>query len=190
MERKVNLILVRHGETKDNVRDILIGHNDSPLTNSGKKITKKVAKDLKKEKIDCLYCSPLGRAIETAQIILKDLDYLSLNIEPFLIERDFGILSGRRKGETFKYNSKILKADIVDRFLEAKGLETFPQLFERAHKLIEKMERRHPFKVILLVTHGSIGKMIRAAYYGWDWQKGLEAPYLARDTILKLKKEK
>jgi len=32
--------------------------------------------------------------------------------------------------------------------------------------------------------------MIRAAYYGWDWQKGLEAPYLARDTILKLKKEK
>ena len=188
IERKVNLILVRHGETKDNAHDILIGHNDSPLTTSGKKITKKVAKDLKKEKIDCLYCSPLGRAIETAQIILKDLDCLSLNIEPFLIERDFGVLNGKHKDEMFRYTSKIFKTDGVDYFLEAENSETFPQLLKRAHKLIENMEEKHPFETILLVTHGDIGKMIQAAYYGWDWQKGLEAPYFAHDTILKLNK--
>lgn len=190
IERKINLILVRHGETEDNARDILMGHNDSPLTISGKKITKKVAKNLKKEKIDCLYCSPLGRAIETAQIILKDLDYLNLSIEPLLTERDFGVLNGKHKNEMFKYTSKVLKTDGVDYFLEVKGSETFPQLLKRAHKLTKKMEEKHPFKTILLVTHGEIGKMIQAAYYGWDWQEGLEAPYFAHDTILRLNKEK
>ena len=189
IKRKVNLILIRHGETEDNVRDILMGHNNSPLTVSGKKITRKVAKNLKKEKIDYLYCSPLGRAIKTAQIILKDLDYLSLNVEPLLIERDFGVLNGKHKDEMSKYTSKILKTDQVDYFLGVKDSETFPHLLKRAHKLIKKMEKRHPFKTILLVTHGDIGKMIQAAYYGWDWQEGLEAPYFAHDTILRLSKE-
>jgi len=189
IKRKVNLILVRHGETEDNARDILMGRNDSPLTILGKKITKKVAKDLKKEEIDCLYCSPLGRAIKTAKIILKDLDYLDLNIEPLLIERDFGVLNGKHKDEMFKYTSKILKTDGVDYFLEAKNSETFPQLLKRAYNLIKKMEEKHPFKTVLLVTHGDIGKMIQAAYYGWNWQKGLKAPYFAHDIILKLNKE-
>lgn len=189
IKRKVNLILIRHGETEDNVSDILMGHNDSPLTISGKKITKKVAKNLKKEKIDYLYCSPLGRAIKTAQIILKDLGYLSLNIENLLIERDFGVLNGKHKDEMSKYTSKILKTDQVDYFLGVKDSETLPHLLKRAHKLIKKMEEKYPFKTVLLVTHGDIGKMIQAAYYGWDWQKGLKAPYFAHDTILKLNKK-
>jgi len=189
VKRKVNLILVRHGETEDNVHNVLMGHNDSPLTISGKKMTEKVAKDLKKERINCCYCSPLGRAVKTTEIILKDLDYLKLNVEPLLIERDFGVLNGKYKDEMFKYASKIIKTDEIDYPLEAKGSETFPQLLKRAHILVKKVEKKHPFKTILLVTHRSIGKMIQAAYYGWDWQKGLKVSYFANDTILRLNKK-
>ncbi len=190
MSRKVNLILVRHGETKANADDILMGHGDSPLTPLGKDLARIVARKLKKEKIDVLYCSPLGRAKETAKIILKELHNLRLNIEPLLIERNLGVLTGKHKNEMSQYSSKILKRDKVDYFLEAKNSETFLQLLKRARRVVEKMEERHPFQTILLVTHGDIGKMIQAAYYGWGWQKGLQAPYFDHDTILKLTREK
>lgn len=185
MKRKVNLILVRHGETKDNVNDILIGHGDSPFTELGKKQNKAVARQLKKEKIDALYFSPLGRTEKTAEIIANELDGLNTEIESLLIERDFGILTGKRKDEMLSYTSKIYKTNMVD-FLEAKGVESFPQLLKRAQKIIKKMEKKHPQQTVLLVTHGDIGKMIRAAYYGWNWQKGMKAAYFGHDDILKL----
>ncbi len=186
MKRKVSLILVRHGETKGNVNDILIGHGDSPFTELGKKQNRAVARQLKKEKINALYSSPLGRAEKTAEIIVEELDGLKIKIEPLLIERDFGALTGKHKNEMSKYSSKILKRDKVDYFLEAKNSETFPQLLKRAYKVVEKMEKNYPRQTVLLVTHGDIGKMIQAAYYGWDWQKGIEAPYFGHDDILKL----
>lgn len=45
---------------------------------------------------------------------------------------------------------------------------------------------RHPGDNILLVTHGDIGKIIRAAFYGWSWEEGLKTPYFDNTDVIEL----
>ena len=63
----MRLILTRHGETEDNVKEILQGQAGGKLTAKGIEQAKKLALRLKKEKIDKIYVSDLKRAVDTAK---------------------------------------------------------------------------------------------------------------------------
>jgi len=186
MISSTKFILVRHAETQGNLNGILLGHQDSSLTALGQKQALQTAQELKKEKIDVVFSSPLGRALETAQIIVKNLSNLKVNVEPLLIERDFGVLTGKHKSEIHLHTKELFKTDRVTYFLKAKDAEEFPRLLERAKNLIFKLTSEYSGKTVLLVTHGDIGKMIRTAFYGWDWQKGLATPHFEHGEIIKL----
>ncbi len=60
------LILVRHGETVDNVRGVAQGWSDSELSVRGEEQIRKVAARLPAFGVTSLYCStlPRGRQIE------------------------------------------------------------------------------------------------------------------------------
>ena len=72
--------------------------------------------------------------------------------------------------------------------IEVDGAESFPALYSRAQKFLEALQTRHPNDIILIVTHGDIGKMIRAAYYELSWKEGLQTPYFDNTDILELTK--
>ncbi len=186
MNLSVKLILVRHAETQDNLDGILLGHQDSPLTDLGKEQALVMAKELKREKIDVVYSSPLGRALETAQIIAQNLGNLKVNVEPLLIERNFGILTSKHKSEIHLHTKELFKTSNFTYFLKAKGAEDFPTLLKRAGEIISKMNNDYRDKTVLLVTHAQIGKMVETAYHGWDWQKGLATPHFEHSEIIKL----
>jgi len=187
MQQEVNLILVRHGQDEDNANNILNGHRDKPLTILGRKQAKLVAKKLQDDNINIIYSSPLKRARETAEIITKQLkSSLKVRIHPNLIERNFGVLTGKPVKNISLYSKKLLKTDRVTYFLEAEGVENFSTLFERAASLVNQMRKMHKGKNVLLVTHGDVGKMVRAVYHGWNWKKGLMTPYFDNTEILKL----
>jgi len=57
----MRLILVRHGETEENVAKITQGHMPSKLTKQGIEQAKKLALRLKDEKIDKIFVSDLKR---------------------------------------------------------------------------------------------------------------------------------
>ena len=69
---KKDLYLMRHGQTLFNVRRKIQGWCDSPLTKQGIKEIENMAEQLKDYKIDAAYTSPILRAKNTAQIILKN----------------------------------------------------------------------------------------------------------------------
>ena len=65
------IVLVRHGRTEWNKGEIFRGTVDIPLDEQGRKEAA-CAKDwLKETPFDAAYSSPLGRAVETAEIILQ-----------------------------------------------------------------------------------------------------------------------
>ncbi|MCK4919084.1 MAG: class I tRNA ligase family protein, partial [Candidatus Pacebacteria bacterium] len=69
-EKITKLILLRHGESESNVKDVKAGQTDGyPLTQKGIEQSKKIAKILKKEKIDIIISSPIQRAKQTAGIV-------------------------------------------------------------------------------------------------------------------------
>lgn len=84
----MKLIIVRHAESKANVKGIRQGQKiDTPLSKLGKEQAKKVAERLKNEKIDAIYSSDLKRAKETAEEIAKH-HKLKVRLNKKLRERD------------------------------------------------------------------------------------------------------
>jgi len=91
----MQLYLARHGESEANVRQI---HWNQPygygLTDRGREQARTLADSLANLEFSALYCSPMLRAVQTAQIVGRRLD-LTPQIEDALRERDVGILEGQ-----------------------------------------------------------------------------------------------
>ncbi|WP_298093368.1 histidine phosphatase family protein [uncultured Catenibacterium sp.] len=89
----MKFIFVRHGKTHFNEMNLTQGWCDSPLSQLGVKQVENMSLQLKNYCISKAYTSPLGRAVETSEIILQNH-----NIAPIydkrLKEVNFGILEG------------------------------------------------------------------------------------------------
>ena len=182
----MKIFLVRHEEDTDNATGILNGRRDTELTELGREQAKTVAKKLTDNNIQVIYASPLKRAYETARIIAQELGIDNVTADERLIEREFGILTGKPAADIPKYAEKTLQTEQVNYFLEVEGAEDFPTLYKRARKILHEVRQRHQNENVLLVTHGDIGKMIRAAYHGWSWESGLKTSYFDNTGILEL----
>src|ERR1043166_6126827 len=188
----LKIYLARHGQNKDNAEGILNGHRDEPLTEKGVEQAHEVADKIKATGIhfDHVYSSPLQRAYHTAEIICNTLGIAKPEILPDLIERDFGIMTGQQQSRIKELCSPdIVETDPITYFLGPEGAETFPQLIERANKVLSEVRARHADGNILLVTHGDFGKMIYAAYYNLDWMNVLKMFHFGNSELLELSAE-
>ncbi|KAF1302705.1 histidine phosphatase family protein [Candidatus Enterococcus willemsii] len=125
------LYLVRHGKTMFNTTGQVQGWSDTPLTDEGQKVAELLGKGLREEQIqfDHAYSSDLGRAISTANIILKTSDNqkIELNTLSGLREWGYGGYEGRNN------------ADMWTPIFEQYGL-TFDEEWSQYPKLMEKMD--------------------------------------------------
>ena len=98
------LVIVRHGESEWNQKNLFTGWVDVELSENGRAEAKRAGKALKKAGIDFDICftSYLKRAINTQQIILKEMEreWLPVFKSYKLNERHYGALSGLNKKET------------------------------------------------------------------------------------------
>lgn len=89
----MKFLFVRHGKTHFNEINLTQGWCDSSLSQLGVKQVENMSLQLKDYSINKAYTSPLGRAVETSEIILQ-----GHNIAPIydkrLKEVNFGILEG------------------------------------------------------------------------------------------------
>lgn len=186
-----NIYLVRHGQDKDNAKGILNGRRDQPLTKIGFEQARGLAKKIKDTGIDFdeVYSSPLQRAFDTASYICNYLQISSAKKLDILIERDFGVMSGKLIQDIEKLCSpNIYKTDTITYFLSPEGAETFPDLINRAKKLLSFIEETHSNETVLLVSHGDFGKMIYSTFYGLDWKTTLSQFHFGNSEMLLLSK--
>ncbi|HRY30878.1 MAG TPA: class I tRNA ligase family protein [Candidatus Paceibacterota bacterium] len=145
--------LMRHGEAEHNVGRFLNSDNSNPvhLTENGKKQVLNGAKRFSGKKIDFVYCSPLIRARETADILMKNLNISSdkLIIDDRLIETQSGVLNGK----TFEEYSSFFK-DVLDKFYKKPdGGETIVDIRKRVGSFIYEINKKHDGKNILIISH-------------------------------------
>src|SRR3989344_5216615 len=188
----LTMYLVRHGQDMDNAEGILNGMRDEPLSEKGIEQATEVATKIKESGInfDHVYSSPLQRAFKTAQIITETLGINKPDVLEDLIERDFGIMTGKLQS-TIKdvCSPDIIQSDTICYFLSPEGAETFTQLIERAKKVLNEIKTRHRDGNILLVTHGDFAKMIYTAYYNLDWKEVLKMFHFGNSELLELSEE-
>lgn len=169
----VEIFIARHGQNEDNVNGILNGHRDLPLTDLGRQQARDLGEAIKDAGLtfDVVYTSPLSRAKETAEIVSSIAGLAQPLVDPQLIERDFGAMTGKPAADIEALCAPaIIKTDTITYFLSPEGAETFPQLVKRGHAILDTIRRKHSDGTALLVCHGDIGKMIYAAATGKDWQ--------------------
>lgn len=187
----LNIYIIRHGQDEDNAQKILNGRRDKPLTKKGFKQAQKTRDKIIKSKIkfDKIYSSPLKRAHQTAKIISSKNNFPSPIILENLTERDFGSMSGKPVSKIIDICfPKIIKTEKVVYFLKAKNSETFPQLIKRGASVISQIRKENKDGNILLVTHGDIGKMIYASFYGLKWKEVLKKFYFNNTDLILLSK--
>src|SRR6184192_4579477 len=63
------VFMVRHGATVLSAEDRFAGATNVELSDEGREQTRRLAERLSDEKITAVYASPLGRTVETAQIL-------------------------------------------------------------------------------------------------------------------------
>lgn len=185
----LNIYLARHGQDQDNAAGILNGRRDMPLTEIGKTQATTVAEKIRLAGLsfDTIYTSPLKRTQETAEIIAETIGGPKPQLLEDLIERDFGVMSGKPQSQITELCSPdILVTNTIIYFLNPEGAETFPDLLERAGRLLADVQKRHTSGSVLLVTHGDFGKMIYAQYYNLPWRDVLTQFHFGNSELLLL----
>lgn len=95
------IVMIRHGKTENNKLGLFTGWDDVPLASEGIEEAKEAGKLLKLHgfEFDAVYTSWLSRAIDTAWLVLDELDCLWLPIVKSwrLNERMYGELTGLSK---------------------------------------------------------------------------------------------
>ncbi|MCQ0990427.1 2,3-bisphosphoglycerate-dependent phosphoglycerate mutase [Jiella marina] len=97
------LVLVRHGQSEWNLKNLFTGWKDPDLTEKGVEEAKSAGRKLKGEgfTFDTAFTSELGRAQRTLSLMLEELGQTGLETtrNVALNERDYGDLSGLNKDD-------------------------------------------------------------------------------------------
>ncbi len=100
MPERLEIALIRHGQSTANASGVWQGQLDFPLSDEGRAQARLAGKALASAPPDAIYTSPLSRAHETARLIAEESGFEGEVIPlPGLLERRGGLLEGTTEEE-------------------------------------------------------------------------------------------
>lgn len=164
---KTKIYLVRHGETEWNASGRFQGCHDISLSNAG--IVQAEFLNLRFQgKYDCIYTSPLKRAMETSKIICNNTNIKPI-IEKELREINFGLWEGLTINEIkLKYSNEFESwRNDEDQGPLLGGDLSLKAASIRAKNAIIKIVKNNSGKKIIIVAHGGIIKAALIGIFQW-----------------------
>ena len=175
-----NLYIMRHGKTDWNEQHKLQGQTDVPLNDVGRAMAEEAAEMYRDVHLDICYCSPLIRARETAEILLKGRD-IPIVFDDRLKEMCFGIYEGVEHALRIPGSPlRPLFKDPANYTVIPEGAESIDELNKRTGEFLK--DKVYPLleegKDILIVGHGamnsSIITQVRNKPRSDFWSEGIE----------------
>ncbi len=149
----MKLLIVRHGQSEDDVLDAYGGWSDYPLTDTGRSQIQASAKKIKEfgMKFDALLTSPLKRAVETGEIIANELG-MKPEVFEYIKERNtYGLMCGMVKAEAKKKYPWLVEAYENDEYVDgSEREEDIKNRVKKAFELIKEMGKEN----VIIITHG------------------------------------
>lgn len=171
------LYLLRHGQTEFNVKKLVQGRCDSPLTDLGRQQARAAAAWLKAHSVvpDKVVSSPLGRAMDTASLVSAELLGPDAAAEPCegIIERCYGSF------EEGPHDA--LPTDVWDpgEDLVPFGGEGSRALQERMVDTLTNLMGSEGIETLLAVSHGSASRQFIKAAAPEDFELPTKLPNCA-----------
>ena len=179
MNKLLDILLVRHGQTKWNVEMRLQGTLDSDLTETGIYQAKKLGERLSDIEFSKVFASPSGRTMKTAELVLGNRVSPIITDER-LKEMNFGILEGKKVetlDERFKNEIAVMHEDPEIYNPSEYNGETYSELIGRTSDFLDDIISRENGK-ILVVAHGMSLMAIISAINNLEvkdfWSRGLK----------------
>ncbi|MBM7608835.1 putative phosphoglycerate mutase [Lysinibacillus composti] len=151
---KIEIFLIRHGETEWNAEGRLQGWLDSNLTPTGRLHAEKLRDFLAQETFHAVYSSPSQRALQTANILTNQ----KMNIiqDKRLQEIRLGNWQGRLIEEILQNDSKryLHYTESPELYDPDPESERFEQVSKRMGEFLHNCVQKHDGERIVVVTHG------------------------------------
>lgn len=167
--KKTIIYFLRHGEV-ENPKKVIYGRLPGfNITENAKEKVAEVAHIFENKDIDFLYASPMRRTRQTAEIINRVLKLKSkisrLLIETKLIHAGTSLDTFKKDIQPYIYDKKYLKL----------GQESAEIQGERMMRFVRIMQKNHPGKKILAVSHGDPIVILKAKILGipftWEFKR-------------------
>lgn len=153
----MQLIVIRHGETRMNVDNRLQGSKgpNEGLTPSGKKMVERLRDELMVAP-KVMYVSPLRRTQETAEILNGRFN-VPITLTPELQERDFGSLSGKLRSEI---DPALVESDLEGKYdYRPYGGESVDDVKARVLKFLGTLPLSSD-ETIFIITHRGVVRVL------------------------------
>jgi broad specificity phosphatase PhoE len=174
---KIVILLIRHGNTKFNKEKIFRGHTDIPLDDAGLGQAEKTGRVLSDINISNIFCSPLSRAVQTAEKISgHQKQPVKIIEEKGFLDLSFGDWEGKRFEEAREEYPEIYNTWVrTPHLTNIPGGETLTQAKERSWKaltaIVEKYKEKDGLQVFAVVSHRVINKLLINSVLGLDESK-------------------
>lgn len=150
------LTLVRHGQTEWNLVKRIQGTSDIPLNETGRAQARAAGRRLAGRNWDAVVASPLSRARETGAIMAAVIGLDEPEMLHGVAERCYGEAEGMTGPELRALHPNGIEGSVIP------GLESRPEVVERATRALLELAERRPGQTILVATHGAvIGSLLR-----------------------------
>ena len=153
----MQLILIRHAQSKGNEENIVQGQTDEGLSNLGKEQAKELKEYFQIGDITAIYSSDLGRAVQTAMPTAEKLN-LEIKTDIDLREAHFGIWEGLAYNEVKEKYPEEYTEWHKNYYKRPHWFESFESHQTRIQKALKKilLENSYDSKVAVFTHGGSI----------------------------------
>jgi broad specificity phosphatase PhoE len=180
----MELILIRHGESEGNVKGLVYGHTDYPMTEKGLRQVPMIVGITQRYTIDKVYSSPLIRAKVIAEAISQDRN-VSFSLDDRLKELNFGDYEDMKREKVVelvgdKYYDVIGFFDHVD----IPGGEHQDDFLSRVNSFVDELLAGEDGTYVIASHFGVIKAMLHHLM-GYD-KKGLRQLAIKPGAVIKL----
>ena len=181
--------LVRHGEIDSNIKKVYAGWSEEGLTEKGVRQAEEAGKVLTGKGIGALYCSPLRRAVRTAEIIggiigkepISDDSFKEIKLGPW------EGLSEDEIGRKFPEEWRVWNAKPGE--LRLDGRETLGELQVRVLEGVRRQRSEvggQRSGKIVVVTHVAIIRVIKLYIEGRDLNEYKKVPVPGNGEVFEI----
>ncbi len=177
------LIVVRHGQSESNLKQVFTGQGNTELTEKGHAQAEATAKYLDLYRIDRIYASDLSRAMQTAEPTAKRQG-LQVIPDPQLRE----IYAGLWEAQPYVELMKRFPAS-YDRWIHDVGRahpdggESALELAARVYAEVDRLIAENRGRCIALFTHATPVRMLACRWMGLSPEHAAEVPFCTNASV-------
>lgn len=166
--KTTRIYMVRHGATQHSAEDKFAGAVDIEISEEGKFQAARLAERLADDSVAAVYCSPLTRAMQTANILAAPHN-LSPILRDGLREIDHGHWDGMQRADVESQFPDEYAAWEEDPFTFApQGGEAGVNVIARALPVIRQIVLEHRGQNVVVVSHKATLRLLISSLLGFD----------------------